>query len=1790
MHSTHSLLCTSIPAVMVCTHSLESQVLSVTSCSFDALPCLAVLETDRVTIYQQDGTIHSVSLTTVRPLMLWPLLSGVIIETALSVDYDSLSIASSVLAPLLLLERPLDEPLPLGGVGVILLSDPPNSRLLVHDRLGRRHVLLELRFESSLGADTRCGVELQTKRLHAIWQQEMGTAPLAAACHFIAPARGDAPTLLFLLQATQGHLYCFSLPHGNRGEASEMSSSVPSPLWSVPALTAQPLLSCLDSLAVASFIVLAPTGHLELYSCADDGSMRCLHRGTRSFTCMAGTAQGIPGQMWPLPPQLVPDRVRLVGAAPVGGSGRRGGQSLQIICPPLEPLVRLCLQVARLALAPRTFLGLLHAVVGPHMCFADGPITEPPMGSSANWITFAEALGDVIGMRREVGKAADRRASTAAPGAWQRLLRSSYHQRMGTRAPLHGLRPACSLPYSVTAGARGPVGVAASPEEVVRVTRELHMLYECLKLDTTAWPCLYQLASLLADIDIRDRRWKRACHYARDFGMLEISGAQEARRQPSEESPGVGVDAAFDVIGWLASVLAHCQVAPTGKGSGAPFVKALPVSVLLTATKGEHLSDQTCAAPLLALPAVVLSVYASMAAYGQSADAGVAVQTGSVCMHGRAKSLAETLVTLMVRAGLGPHHLETLPLGVALPLQEAIRTCRRHAPEGLSLWAYELIGRQDLARQQLQRLEVRPSAISLPPVGGARSAVTVDGMGAVMVSSALLFSADLRLTEVRRLLCSSRPLALHLNTLPELSDHDQLHEQQARLLLLCRRAMALPVGRGMFSLASASPRLTEALRMAPLVLKGRMPSTAATIDLDLSTLPPDQLHWPEFHNGTAAALRLCPPGCGESEEGELGRNWIVFNKPRPARQHAHAGFLLGLGLQGHLLALANTDLYRYMSQGHDVTMMAVLLGMAAARRGSMHNAIAKMLCLHIPSLHPPTFTELELEVPAVVQIAALLGVGLLYQGSAHRLMTEVMLDEIARPPTNELLACRESYALTAGLALGMLALGRGSDAAGLADLHLEDKLGNYMHGKELAPHWGPSFGAGAMPTLNSRNSVPPVASRCCRIREGPLINVDVTASGATLALALIFLKSNNASVAAQFRVPMTMFERHCVRPDLILLRVTARNLIMWDSVEPTSEWLASQVPSWPTPPTQPAHGCGPATARNVSSDPESIRLAKANSIAGACLALGLRFAGSCCAPACNLLYEQTRYLHSLRQLAASPKAEQPTLEACLGTAALALSLVMAGSGNLRCLRLLRLLRRRVDADVTYGFHMAIGMAVGFIFLGGGRLTLSTSKPAIAALLAALFPHFPHDPRDCRYHLQAFRHLYVLAAEARCVDAVDVDTGCAVLVPLKVHLNMHVQKQRQQQEHPPPLSKAAKSFEATSDQPMQPDGADEVVLTASSAAGGLLETLSPFPLPPLNAIRALAVCGPRYWPRELELSSGSWHATELRRRMLWVKRKIGHLAYLADPKGLSSMSCRHFPTVLDCPPSPQPLARTTAFATDYVSAFSSEPMLLAFTQHLCHSDRLAPPTPATAGNAKTSEDAAAAATLAVLTGGEASRGAALAEVRSFCEGVLYECLVHEKAEVLSSYLRLYHMSATLRHLPSSLPVHSLRLISAYYASQMFSVLLQERPFSADRETEVAGTTAAAEPLVQPTFFRSLSAQLDQLFSSMRFDHQLANHLASMPDAPHGAAAHVELSGTSAEQVRIMYAAFLTFHGIPDMRLVTPTPDASAELLPFIANSLAVANPLCSNDGSERHSTTLRVASQSACVSPWTPLDS
>ena len=55
---------------------------------------------------------------------------------------------------------------------------------------------------------------------------------------------------------------------------------------------------------------------------------------------------------------------------------------------------------------------------------------------------------------------------------------------------------------------------------------------------------------------------------------------------------------------------------------------------------------------------------------------------------------AEQLVLLMVQQGWGVGDMDTLPLGVALPLQEALQRCRFNPPPGgrLGVWVSRWVG------------------------------------------------------------------------------------------------------------------------------------------------------------------------------------------------------------------------------------------------------------------------------------------------------------------------------------------------------------------------------------------------------------------------------------------------------------------------------------------------------------------------------------------------------------------------------------------------------------------------------------------------------------------------------------------------------------------------------------------------------------------------------------------------------------------------------------------------------------------------------------------------------------------------------------------------------------------------------------------------------------------------------------------------------------------------------------------------------------------------------------------
>lgn len=74
------------------------------------------------------------------------------------------------------------------------------------------------------------------------------------------------------------------------------------------------------------------------------------------------------------------------------------------------------------------------------------------------------------------------------------------------------------------------------------------------------------------------------------------------------------------------------------------------------------------------------------------------------------------------------------------------------------------------------------------------------------------------------------------------------------------------------------------------------------------------------------------------------------------------------------------------------------------------------------------------------------------------------------------------------------------------------------------------------------------------------MNVEVSSPGATLALGLMFCKSNNASVAARLAIPNSHFMLEYVRADFILLRVVSRSLVVGETRRPPAP-LMSKLPS-----------------------------------------------------------------------------------------------------------------------------------------------------------------------------------------------------------------------------------------------------------------------------------------------------------------------------------------------------------------------------------------------------------------------------------------------------------------------------------------------------------------------------------------------------------------------------------------------------------------------------------------------------
>ena len=85
-----------------------------------------------------------------------------------------------------------------------------------------------------------------------------------------------------------------------------------------------------------------------------------------------------------------------------------------------------------------------------------------------------------------------------------------------------------------------------------------------------------------------------------------------------------------------------------------------------------------------------------------------------------------------------------------------------------------------------------------------------------------------------------RPKPNYLSQNPEMSDHDFAAEQKYQLQVFIQRCMAVTVGRGMYTLNTVRPLITQAIKIPGLILSGKG-EQGATISLDDTEMPAGSL-------------------------------------------------------------------------------------------------------------------------------------------------------------------------------------------------------------------------------------------------------------------------------------------------------------------------------------------------------------------------------------------------------------------------------------------------------------------------------------------------------------------------------------------------------------------------------------------------------------------------------------------------------------------------------------------------------------------------------------------------------------------------------------------------------------------------------------------------------------------------------------------------------------------------------------------------------------------------------------
>lgn len=417
-------------------------------------------------------------------------------------------------------------------------------------------------------------------------------------------------------------------------------------------------------------------------------------------------------------------------------------------------------------------------------------------------------------------------------------------------------------------------------------------------------------------------------------------------------------------------------------------------------------------------------------------------------------------------------------------------------------------------------------------------------------NSDLIFGLDHRFKDAVTLVNNAVPQRVHfITTSTEYTT--VLAKRKIFLQIISLRLATAGLGYGAIMYGTETPLSTQKWEI-PEMCRTVIFSNGSRLRITSEETSEIVSKWGNFHTGVASGLKI------SRNSPEITGSWIAFNKPATLDAR-FGGFLLGLGLNGHLKNLEEWHIYNFLSPKITFVSVGLLLGLCASSRKSKDFKIIKVLSVHVVALLPIGSNDMNINVE--VQIAGLIGVGLILQESQNKKISNALIREfkslIKVQGENRAV---EEYRIAVGISIGLMNLGYGNKFKKLNETDV-DYMDTQIHNKQK---WLNEDSHDFVSSFNENN-----------IPDDPLVNellsllkenmeqeknwiIENSQIGCIICLIFIFLKTNNSAIANSMR--LNGKDRSTVlRPDFYMYREWAYYMIMWKEIDYSLDFILDEI-------------------------------------------------------------------------------------------------------------------------------------------------------------------------------------------------------------------------------------------------------------------------------------------------------------------------------------------------------------------------------------------------------------------------------------------------------------------------------------------------------------------------------------------------------------------------------------------------------------------------------------------------------